>query len=161
MRLAWSRPGSSDGLILFGGLLLDLWRPSSRTANWPTLPTRGNATGRAKTSKLIAGKRPRLEPVLDIGAEARSNDYRVATVFLPTALVVGGIAALLRAKPAQIMALTTSGLSLLIGEGVLVLAADEGAAREQAAVEFFRDEDDEELTESEAFELADSLVPES
>jgi len=48
-----------------GGPMLNLWRLLSRDANWPESRPGGNDVGIAKTSKLIAAKRPRLAPILD------------------------------------------------------------------------------------------------
>jgi hypothetical protein len=75
-------------------------------------------------------------------AEQRGDDYGLSTVFLAIALVVGGIAALLNGKAAQIIVLVTATVSLLLGIGVLALAGDEAQAREDTAAEIFSVDDD-------------------
>jgi hypothetical protein len=93
-------------------------------------------------------------------AGGRGDNYGLATVFLAVALVVGGIAALLRRKSAQIILLTTAVLGLVLGAGLLVLAADEAEARAETAVDFFVDEDGGSLTADEAIAMADDTCPE-
>ena len=95
-------------------------------------------------------------------AGVRGDYYGLATVFLAVALVVGGIAALLRRKSAQIILLTTAVLGLVLGAGLLVLAADNAEARAETAIEFFVEEEDgTSLTASEAVAMADDKCPES
>jgi hypothetical protein len=95
-------------------------------------------------------------------AGARSDSYGLATVFLAVALVVGGIAALLRGRAAQLIVLSTAIVSLLIGAGVLALATDETEAREQAAADFFpEDQNGTSLTEEQAVAEADEQCPET
>lgn len=93
-------------------------------------------------------------------AESQGDNFGLSTVFLAIALVVGGIAALLRGKAAQIIVLTTSTVSLLLGASLLVLASDRDEARQMAATEFFRGDDGEQLLDSEALALATSTCPE-
>ncbi len=93
-------------------------------------------------------------------AEIQGDNYGLSTVFLAIALVVGGIAALLKGKAAQIIVLTTSMASLVLGAGVLVLAADQDVARQEAATEFFRGNDGVQLSDSDALVLADTNCPE-
>lgn len=93
-------------------------------------------------------------------AEIQGDNYGLSTVFLAIALVVGGIAALLKGKAAQIIVLTTSMASLVLGAGVLVLAADQDGARQEAATEFFRGDGGEQLSDSDALVLADTNCPE-
>ena len=57
----WEHPD----LMRPGGPMINLWRLLSRDANWPEGRSGGNDVGKAKTSKLIAAKRPRLAPILD------------------------------------------------------------------------------------------------
>jgi hypothetical protein len=95
-------------------------------------------------------------------AGVRGDNYGLATVFLAVALVVGGIAALLRGKAAQIIVLTTAIVSLLIGAGVLALAGDENEARAETAADFFvEDEDGTPLTADQALAVADEQCPET
>ena len=96
-------------------------------------------------------------------AGVRGDNYGLATVFLAVALVVGGIAALLRRKAAQIILLTTAVLGLVLGAGLLVLAADNAEARAETAIEFFveEEEDGTSLTADEAVAMADDECPES
>jgi hypothetical protein len=94
-------------------------------------------------------------------ADLRGDNYGLATVFLAVALVVGGIAALLRRKSAQIIVLTTAVLSLVLGAGVLVLAEDSDEARHEAAIGFFAEtEDGTPLNDDEAVAMADDSCPE-
>lgn len=92
-------------------------------------------------------------------ARTRGDGYRLSTVFLAIALVVGGIAALLKGKAAQIIVLVTSVLSLLLGVGVLVIASDDDRARQEAAVEFFRGPDGASLPDGVALAQADAECP--
>ena len=94
-------------------------------------------------------------------AGVRGDNYGLATVFLAVALVVGGIAALLRRKAAQIILVTTAVLGLVLGAGLLVLAADNEEARAETAIEFFVEEDGTSLTADEAVAMADDRCPES
>ena len=93
-------------------------------------------------------------------AGVRGDNYGLATVFLAVALVVGGIAALLRRKSAQIILLTTAVLGLVLGAGLLVLAADDAEARAETAVDFFVADDGTSLTADEAVAVADDTCPE-
>ena len=70
-------------------------------------------------------------------AGSKGDSYGLSTVYLAIALVVGGIAALLNGKAAQLIVLTTATLSLLIGAGVLAFAGDAAEARADNAAEFF------------------------
>lgn len=88
-------------------------------------------------------------------AEIRGDYYGLSTVFLAIALVVGGIAALLKGQTAQIIVLVTSIASLVLGAGVLAVAGDEVAARQEAATEFYSGPDGEQLSESAALAAAD------
>lgn len=99
--------------------------------------------------------------LFDSGVAAiRGDNYGLSTVFLAIALVVGGIAALLKGKAAQIIVLTTSTVSLVLGAGVLLLASDQADARREAAVEFFRGDDGEQLSDPDALAMADVSCPE-
>ena len=93
-------------------------------------------------------------------AGVRGDNYGLATVFLAVALVVGGIAALLRRKSAQIILLTTAVLGLVLGAGLLLLAADDAEARAETAVDFFVADDGTSLTADEAVAMADDTCPE-
>jgi hypothetical protein len=94
-------------------------------------------------------------------AEQRGDDYGLSTVFLAIALVVGGIAALLNGKAAQIIVLVTATVSLVLGVGVLTLAGDEAQARADTAAEFFdEDLDGIALSADESLQYADDLCPE-
>lgn len=92
-------------------------------------------------------------------AEIRGDDYGLSTVFLAIALVVGGIAALLKGRAAQTIVLVTALVSLVLGGGVLLLAGDKGEARQVAAVEFFRAPDGAQLTDADALAFADEDCP--
>lgn len=92
-------------------------------------------------------------------AEIQGDNYGLSTVFLAIALVVGGIAALLKGKAAQTIVLTTSMASLVLGAGVLAQAADQDEARQEAATEFFRGDDGQQVADSQALADADSACP--
>lgn len=92
-------------------------------------------------------------------AELRGENYGLSTVFLAIALVVGGIAALLKGKAAQTIVLVTSVLSLLMGASVLALAQDQVDARQEAAVELFTEEDGERLAKADALAVVDESCP--
>lgn len=94
-------------------------------------------------------------------AETRGDNYALSTVFLAIALVVGGIAALLKGKAAQIIVLVTSIVALVLGAGVLILAGDQEEARQDAAVQFFRDDNGDQRSQAEALAEADRTCSES
>ena len=73
-------------------------------------------------------------------AGVQGDSYGLSTVFLAIALVVGGIAALLTSKAAQIIVITTAILSLVAGGVELALAGDPDSSRSIAAAEFFTDD---------------------
>ena len=68
-------------------------------------------------------------------AQIQGDRFGVSTVFLAIALVVGGIAALLKGKSAQIIVLVTSILSLALGSLVLAFAYFDQDGAEQAAAQ--------------------------
>jgi hypothetical protein len=74
-------------------------------------------------------------------AAVRGDGLGLSTVFLAIALVVGGIAALLNGKAAQIIVITIASLSLVAGAGQLMLSADTEEVRAVAAAQFFANED--------------------
>ena len=74
-------------------------------------------------------------------ADSRGENYGLSSVFLAIALVVAGIAALLTSKVPQIMFLTISALSLLLGAGGWLVAEDQAEARAEQAAEFFLPDD--------------------
>ncbi|MFK8024306.1 MAG: hypothetical protein AB8G26_10135 [Ilumatobacter sp.] len=93
-------------------------------------------------------------------AEIRGDNYSLSGVFLAIALVVGGIAALLKGKAAQVIVLATSVLTLALGSLVLVLAGDEVEARTDAAVDFFRTDEGTPQAPDAALAQADSTCSE-
>lgn len=95
-------------------------------------------------------------------AEIRGDNYGLSTVFLAISLVVGGIAALLKGKSAQIIVLTTATISLILGAGVLALATDADQARAEHAANFFDvDDGGNELSAEQSLALADEVCPQS
>ncbi len=74
-------------------------------------------------------------------ADTQSEAFGVAVVVLAISLVVGGVAALLQSKPAQLVALSAAVLALVFGALMLVAAADTDEAREVAAEELFEGEE--------------------
>ena len=76
-------------------------------------------------------------------AAVRGDGVGLATVILAIALVVGGIAALLNGKAAQMIVITIAALSLVYGE--LLLATDSEEVRAKAVALFFVNEDGTEI----------------
>jgi hypothetical protein len=74
-------------------------------------------------------------------AGVRGGRLGLATVFLAIALVVGGIAALMNGKAAQIIVIAIASLSLVAGVAQFGLAGDRDEARAVAAANFFVNED--------------------
>lgn len=87
-------------------------------------------------------------------AGVQGDNYGLSTVALAIALVVGGIAALLRGKAAQMIVIVTAGLALVVGASFLVVANDETDATAKASAEFFLKDDG---TEIETDDLGDPL----
>lgn len=84
-------------------------------------------------------------------AGVQGNSYGLSTVFLAIALVVGGIAALLTGRAAQIIVLTTALLSLVLGTVELATAGDIDNSRAVAAAEFFTNDDGTQLIATDEF----------
>lgn len=82
-------------------------------------------------------------------AGVQGDNYGLSTVALAIALVVGGIAALLRGKAAQMIVIVTAGLALVVGAGFLALANDEIDATAKATAEFFLNDDGTEIATDE------------
>ena len=78
-------------------------------------------------------------------AAVRGDGVGLATVILAIALVVGGIAALLNGKAAQMIVITIAALSLVYGAGELLLATDSEEVRAKAVALFFVNEDGTEI----------------
>ena len=78
-------------------------------------------------------------------AAVRGDGGGLATVILAIALVVGGIAALLNGKAAQMIVITIAALSLVYGAGELLLATDSEEVRAKAVALFFVNEDGTEI----------------
>jgi len=74
-------------------------------------------------------------------AGVQGDSYGISTVFLAIAIVVGGIAALVTRKLAQIILLTTALLSLAVGAIELSSAGDMTNSRAVAAADFFVNDD--------------------
>lgn len=74
-------------------------------------------------------------------AGVQGDGYGISTVFLAIAIVVGGIAALVTRKLAQIILLTTALLSLALGAFELSSAGDTTNSRAVAAADFFVNDD--------------------
>lgn len=82
-------------------------------------------------------------------AGVQGDNYGLSTVALAIALVVGGIAALLRGKAAQMIVISTAGLALVVGASFLIVAADDTEATAKAAAEFFLNDDGSEIATDE------------
>ena len=64
----------------------------------------------------------------------------LSTIFLAIALVVGGVAALLRGRLAQNIVLATSVTALIAGAGILAFGADVDGARADLAPSYFEED---------------------
>ena len=64
----------------------------------------------------------------------------LSTIFLAIALVVGGVAALLRGRLAQNIVLATSVTALIAGAGILAVGADADGARTDLAPSYFEED---------------------
>jgi len=64
----------------------------------------------------------------------------LSTIFLAIALVVGGVAALLRGRLAQNIVLTTSVIALITGAGILAFGTDVEGARADLAPSYFEED---------------------
>jgi hypothetical protein len=103
-------------------------------------------------------------------AGVQGDSFGLSTVFLAIALVVGGIAALLTSKAAQIIVLTVAVLSLALGAVELITAGDLDNSRAMAAADFFVNEDGSKMIETDedgvprdiraALLIADQACPE-
>lgn len=103
-------------------------------------------------------------------AGVQGDSYGLSTVFLAIALVVGGIAALLTSKAAQIIVLTVAVLSLALGAVELMTAGDLDNSRAAAAADFFVNADGSKMIETDedglpldipaALLIADQACPE-
>lgn len=93
--------------------------------------------------------------------DRQGESYGLSTVFLAIALVVGGIAALLKRALAQYIVLGTAVVSLIVGAFILAFGADEDEARNDVAPEFYSSLFDEEIPADEAIALADEVCPRS
>lgn len=91
--------------------------------------------------------------------EVQGQSFGLSTVFLVISLVVGGIAALLRSRPAQYIVLFIAVMSLVLGAGVLAFGTDEAEARLQVAPDFYSNVFDPPLSDVEAVEFSNLECP--
>jgi hypothetical protein len=104
-------------------------------------------------------------------AGVQGDSYGLSTVFLAIAIVVGGIAALVTRKLAQIILLTTAVLSLALGAVELSSAGDNTNSRAVAAADFFVNDDGTPMIETDdlgvpldigaALAVADATCPDT